>query len=94
MLESDKFSKHGELDTMYHSITELNQVHIRLRNDILMAIAALRGVKFRQQIRDHNKFIDSLKLWSKGHTGSYMDNPGNLTSDTLNLITRMVMEGY
>lgn len=29
-----------------------------------------------------------------GWSGTYIDNPGNLSSDTLNLLTRLVTEAY
>jgi hypothetical protein len=29
-----------------------------------------------------------------GLTGTYLDNPGNLSSDTLNLMTKLVTQAY
>lgn len=29
-----------------------------------------------------------------GVSGSYLDNPGNLSSETLNLVTKLVTEAY
>lgn len=73
---------------------ELQQKHVALYNAILVAIAQLKGVNFRQQIQDHDKWLESIFIHKHGVSGSYLDNPGNLSSDTLNLVTKLVTEAY
>jgi hypothetical protein len=33
-------------------------------------------------------------VFTKGWSGSYVDNPGNLDSNTLNVLTKLVAQGY
>ena len=68
----------------------------RIYNKILLAIAELRGYHLRQQIKDHKKFSENsgIGIFTKGWQGSYIDNPGNLESNTLNMITQLVAQGY
>lgn len=60
-------------------------------NEVMMAIAELKGYTFRQQLSDHDQWWNAriLKL-----QGTYIDNPGNLESATLNTVTTMVTEAY
>lgn len=67
---------------------------VSLYNNILIAIAQLKGVNFRQQLRDHDKWLESIFIHRNGVSGSYLDNPGNLSSETLNLVTKLVTEAY
>lgn len=92
-LESIK-SKEHEFNTVYKQFGQLQQDHIRLANSITLAIAQLKGINFRQQLRDHGKWYQSILIHQKGLQGSYIDNPGNLTSETLNLITKLITEAY
>jgi hypothetical protein len=60
-------------------------------NEVMLAIAELKGYTFRQQLSDHAKFFNAhlFRL-----SGTYIDNPGNLESNTLNVVTAMVTEAY
>lgn len=84
-----------ELDKTYKDQSQLKKVHIDLYNTILMAIGELKGVNYRQQLSDHYQwFSDIMKIPQEGFTGNYSDNPGNLKSETLNLVTKLVTEAY
>jgi hypothetical protein len=57
----------------------------------------LRGVTFKQQIKDHDKWLQEKTfkgILAKGVSGTYIDNPGNLLSDTLNQVTKLVTQAY
>lgn len=64
---------------------------IPIYNEIMLSIAELKGYNFRQQLSDHDKWLSTniFKL-----RGTYIDNPGNLGSSTLNVVTQMVTEAY
>lgn len=74
--------------------SDLQSVPVSLYNNILIAISQLKGVNFRQQLRDHDKWLESIFIHRNGVSGSYLDNPGNLSSETLNLVTKLVTEAY
>ena len=82
------------LDKIYTTQKDLNSKEIALYRSILEAIANLKGINFRQQLSDHDKWAESFRILTKGHSGTYIDNPGNLSSDTLNLVTKLVTEAY
>lgn len=67
---------------------------MQLYNQVIIALADKRGIKFRQQLRDHSKWLESTHILTKGISGTYTDNPGNLSSETLNTITKMVTQAY
>ena len=75
----------------------LTKPEARLYVQMLQALAGLRGVTFKQQIRDHDKWLQEKTfkgILSKGVSGTYIDNPGNLLSDTLNQVTKLVTQAY
>lgn len=75
----------------------LTKPEARLYNQMLQALAELRGVTFKQQIKDHDKWLQERTLsgiLTKGVSGTYIDNPGNLLSDTLNQVTKLVTQAY
>ena len=60
---------------------------------ILWAIAEYKGYDFKQQLKDHDKVIFSLKgfkglYWQEG------ENPGNYASNILNTASRVMQEAY
>lgn len=70
---------------------------IRLHNLITLSIAQLKGINFKQQLKDGDNYIVNKSLGgilTKGLNGNYIDNPGNLDSETLNLVAKQVMEAY
>lgn len=83
---------HSKLKRIANSQEELVEDYTQLHNIITIAIAQLKGINFRQQIKDHNQWLE--KSITKGIQGSYIDNPGNLSSQTLNLITEQVTNAY
>ena len=68
--------------------------HVALYNQCLLAIAELKGIDFRQQLQDHSKWCETLMIHKGGLQGNMLDNPGNLSSETLNLVTKLVTEAY
>ena len=82
------------LDRIYTDQSQLKSKEVALHNAILYAIGQLKGVNFRQQLKDHDSFIESLIVWKNGVSGTYIDNPGNMDSETLNLVTKLVTEAY
>ena len=75
----------------------LTRPEARLYNQMLQALAYLNGVYFKQQVDNHDKYIQekSFKgIVQKGLSGTYIDNPGNLLSETLNTITNLVTQAY
>lgn len=73
---------------------ELMKDHVALYNQCLLAIAELKGIDFRQQLQDHSKWCETLMIHKGGLQGNMLDNPGNLSSETLNLVTKLVTEAY
>lgn len=80
------------LNKVYSTQADINKKEVQLYNSILAAIAQLKGVNFRQQLSDHDKFIESLDVWKNGVSGTYIDNPGNMNSETLNLVTIQLLK--
>ena len=75
----------------------LSKPEARLYYRMLNALASLNGVTYRQQIKDHDKWLQerSFKgILKRGVSGTYLDNPGNLLSDTLNSVTKLVTQAY
>lgn len=92
-LQSDEFDS-KKYDLVYTKQSELSQVDISLYNTALLALADLKGIKLRQQVEDHDKWIESINIFRHGVSGNRIDNPGNLDSENLNLITQLVSEAY
>ena len=63
----------------------------RLYYNALMAIAEIDGVDFKQQAVDHWEWIQP---GVKGWAGSWIDNPGNMLSSTLNYVSEQVNIAY
>ena len=93
-LTNEKNNMQASLSATYTNQRELQEKHIALYNAIHMAIIQLKGINFRQQITDHDKWLEKIMIWRHGISGTYLDNPGNLNSDTLNLVTKLVTEAY
>ena len=75
----------------------LSKPEARLYVQMLQALAGLRGVTFKQQIKDHDKYLQERTfkgILNKGVSGTFIDNPGNLLSDTLNQVTKLVTQAY
>ena len=94
-IKSDLEKAYGRsLEKVSQDQDTLNEPHIKIYNQVMLAIAELNGIDFRQQLNDHDKWCESWAIASKGYHATYMDNPGNLQSETLNLLTNMTTEAY
>lgn len=92
-MESDPIIK-TRISKTYTKQSDLSSKEILLYNAALTALAQLKGVDFRQQLNDHDKWLESIMIWKNGVSGSMIDNPGNLDSETLNLVTNLVTQAY
>lgn len=61
---------------------------------IHMAIAEIDGVNYTQQVTDHDKFLEKRNILKHGVSGTMYDNPGNMSSSTLNFISQQVNVAY
>ena len=59
-----------------------------------MAIAELDGVNFTQQLLDHETLLQNKNFLKEGLSGTEYDNPGNMSSDTLNFISKQLNVAY
>ena len=96
LLDKLKSSKYfgDTLERNYENQNDLNRNEVALHNLILTAIADLKGINFRQQLKNHDKWVEHINVFKHGLSGLYLDNPGNLNSETLNLVTSLVTEAY
>lgn len=85
------FSKSDEISSQQKDLMEQTKY---LTNIIAIAMAEIKGYNFRQQVIDHDKYFEAVNPIFEGVSGSYLDNPGNLNSETLNMVTKIVTEGY
>ena len=68
--------------------SEYDHPERKLYYNIHMAIAELDGVNFTQQLSDHDSWLQSRHILTEGLSGTQYDNPGNMSSDTLNFISK------
>ena len=66
----------------------------KLYYNIHMAIAEIDGVNFTQQLLDHDKWLEHRNILTEGLSGTQYDNPGNMSSDTLNFISKQLNVAY
>lgn len=92
-LMSDK-DTYNKLSKTYTDSKMLSDDIVSLHNAILTTIAQLKGINFRQQLKDHSEWLEKAMIFRHGWSGTYLDNPGNLDSETLNLVTKLVTEAY
>lgn len=85
----------GKLDQLHIDQESASSEEVQLYNTVLLALAQLRNVNFRQQLSDHKQWVETLAIFGeKGLQGTYQDNPGNLLSQNLNILTNLVTEAY
>lgn len=83
------------LDQLHIDQESSSNEEVELYNYTLLALAQLRNINFRQQLQDHSKWVETLAIFGKkGLQGNYQDNPGNLLSQNLNILTKLVTEAY
>lgn len=83
-----------DLSSMTIDQYQLSTKYRQLYNAVIIAIADLKGISFKQQVSENDKWLESSLIFKNGISGLYQDNPGNTTSETLNLLTRLVTEAY
>lgn len=69
-----------------------NTSQLELYKKILYTIAELDGYDFKQQIINHDNYLDEVRQLQI--SGLEIDNPGNLTNETLNTLTKAVSNAY
>lgn len=75
----------------------LTKPYARLYNELLQAQRYLQGINFKQQVKDHDKWLEERTfkgIVTKGVAGTYIDNPGNNLSDVLNTVAKLVSQAY
>ena len=92
-MEAD-FKMKANLQDVQTNPELMHEDYISLYNQVLIAMAELKNIKFRQQVEKHGQWLESAMIHRDGLTGTYLDNPGNLSSDTLNLMTKLVTQAY
>lgn len=76
------------------SYSEYEHPERKLYYTIHMAIAELDGVDFTQQLHDHDQWLQHSNILLEGLSGTQYDNPGNMSSDTLNFISKQLNVAY
>lgn len=81
------------------SDSDLNNSNFKdfLYNEITLAITELNGIELRQQLQDHDSWVQDRSfggILTKGLSGNLQDNPGQLNSKALNTLTDLVTQGY
>lgn len=66
----------------------------KLYSEIMIAMADLKNLDVRQQIKDADKWLENVNIARDGMEGLYTENPGNFKSQTLNQITATVSNVY
>ena len=89
-----EMEKTWNLGTNNTQQSQLSSKHVYLYNMAQLALAELRGITFRQQTEESDKWLESFMILKKGVSGIYLDNSGNLSSNTLNLLTKLSTEVY
>ena len=75
----------------------LTKPYARLYNELLQALRYLHGINFSQQTEDHDKWLQERTfkgIITRGASGTYIDNPGNMLSETLNTVAKLVTQAY
>ena len=83
----------NQVMTVRTDLQEINRPEYKLYYQVMMAIAELRGVDSRQQVKDGDNWIQNgniAKILSEGWEGLNLENPGNFKSPMLNQLTRSV----
>ena len=80
--------------TVRTSIKDVLSPEYKLYSDIMIAMADLKNLDVRQQIKDSDKWLENAKVWKEGMEGLYTENPGNFKSQTLNQITASISNAF
>ena len=76
------------------SIKDVLSPEYKLYADIMIAMADLKNMDVRQQIKDADKWLEKVNVLRDGMEGLYTENPGNFKSQTLNQITSSISNVY
>lgn len=76
------------------SYNEDDNIARSLYEKVILAMAELKGITFRQQFKDNAKWIEKEHARNGGIQSLLLDNPGNLDNETLNVLTKLVTEAY
>lgn len=76
--------------TVRTSIKDTISPEYRLYADIMIAMADLKNLDVRQQIKDADKWLENINILRDGMEGLMIENPGNFKSQTLNQITTSI----
>lgn len=71
-----------------------NQYNKTLYQMVNKALLELNGIDIRQSLKDHDKYLESWNVLTKGMSGTWTDNAGNFGNQMLNQITSLALEGY
>ena len=66
----------------------------KLYSEIMIAMADLKNLDVRQQIKDADRWLENANVLKHGMEGLYTENPGNFKSQTLNQITASISNAY
>lgn len=76
------------------SYSEYEHPERKMYYTLHMAIAELDGIDFTQQLNDHSRWLEKGNVLKEGLSGTQYDNPGNMSSDTLNFISKQLNVAY
>lgn len=82
------------VSTVRTSIKDVTSPEYRLYSEIMIAMADLKNLDVRQQIKDSDKWLEKTNIFRDGMEGLYTENPGNFKSQTLNQITASISNVY
>lgn len=87
--------QHFPLNKVEHgSYSEIESPERRLYYYLHAAVAEIDGIDFTQQVRDHHKYLEHSNIAKSGWQGTMLDNPGQMSSDTLNYVSKQVNVAY
>ncbi len=89
-----EMEKHWDLRSVVSERSQDQSKHRFLYNQAILALAQLRGATLRQQVQENDAWLESAMIFTKGISGLKIDNPGNLSSMTLNLLTGQTIQVY
>lgn len=89
-----ELEKSPGLDITLESYNEDTNTARSLYDKVMLAIAEVQGIQFRQQVKDNDKWLESMNIGENGVQSLMMDNPGQLNNETLNLLTTLVTQAY
>lgn len=90
-----KMEEHFNLNKVeFGSYSEIESPERRLYYYLHAAVAEIDGIDFLQQVRDHDKYLEHSNIIKEGWSGTMLDNPGQMSSDTLNHVTKQINIAY